>query len=170
MAELAELVKTVNFASIKHKDQRRKDEEQTPYINHPVGVAQILIDAGITDLNVLQAAILHDTVEDTDTTYEELVQTFNKRVADLVMEVTDDKTLPKQRRKDLQVEKAPFKSKEAKMVKMADKLYNLRDLKRSRPIGWTDERVKEYFEWASKVVDGCRGQNENLENELDKIL
>ena len=86
------------------------------------------------------------------------------------MEVTDDKTLPSHKRKELQVEKAPYKSREAKLVKMADKLYNLRDLKRAKPLGWTDIRVQEYFEWSKRVVAGCRGTNANLEAELDKMF
>ncbi|KAM9422445.1 guanosine-3',5'-bis(diphosphate) 3'-pyrophosphohydrolase MESH1-like isoform 6-T6 [Salvelinus alpinus] len=128
------LLETVNFAAEKHRNQRRKDAEQTPYINHPIGVARILShEGGITDIEVLQAALLHDTVEDTDTSIGELQAIFGQTVARIVQEVTDNKALPKQERKRQQVEHAPHSSHQAKLVKLADKLYNLRDLNRCTP-------------------------------------
>ncbi|XP_022081987.1 guanosine-3',5'-bis(diphosphate) 3'-pyrophosphohydrolase MESH1-like [Acanthaster planci] len=117
-----------------------------------------------------QAAVLHDTVEDTDTTFEEIEVHFGKEVRDIVADVTDDKTLHWQTRKDLQVTNSPFICPKAKLVKLADKLYNLRDLERSNPVGWTKERVQTYFEWSAKVINGIRGTNENLEKELDKLF
>ncbi|KAM9422441.1 guanosine-3',5'-bis(diphosphate) 3'-pyrophosphohydrolase MESH1-like isoform 2-T2 [Salvelinus alpinus] len=130
------LLETVNFAAEKHRNQRRKDAEQTPYINHPIGVARILShEGGITDIEVLQAALLHDTVEDTDTSIGELQAIFGQTVARIVQEVTDNKALPKQERKRQQVEHAPHSSHQAKLVKLADKLYNLRDLNRCTPTG-----------------------------------
>ncbi|RLU23176.1 hypothetical protein DMN91_005454 [Ooceraea biroi] len=168
---LALIIKCVNFAAEKHRNQRRKDVDQTPYINHPLGVANILIQEGkVFDSIVILAAILHDTVEDTDTTFEEIEREFGREVCQVVREVTDDKTLPKAERKRLQVQHAPHLSREAKLVKLADKLYNLRDLERSTPIGWTNERVKEYFKWAKAVVHGCRQTNSNLEKELDNLF
>lgn len=183
------LMECVNFAAVKHRNQRRKDSDATPYINHPIGnkitsfkytgaywlynagVARILsYEAGITDLVVLQAALLHDTVEDTDTSFEEIEEKFGKIVADIVREVTDDKSLPSQERKRLQIVHAPASSHQAKLVKLADKLYNLRDLTRAVPRGWTSRRREEYFEWAKKVVDGLRGTNQTIEQELDKIF
>ncbi|XP_076061734.1 metazoan SpoT homolog-1 [Oratosquilla oratoria] len=164
------VIRCANFAAIKHKDQKRKDPEGTPYINHPIGVAFLLVEAGVTDPSVIQAALLHDTVEDTETTNEELMGVFGGKVASIVAEVTDDKNLPKQERKQLQIVHAPTKSKEAKLVKLADKLYNLNDLERQTPIGWSEERVQEYFEWAAKVVKGCRGTNAHLEEQLDKLF
>ncbi|XP_061520254.1 guanosine-3',5'-bis(diphosphate) 3'-pyrophosphohydrolase MESH1 isoform X3 [Phycodurus eques] len=129
------LLETVNFAAEKHRNQRRKDAEKTPYINHPIGVARILShEAGITDIVVLQAALLHDTLEDTDTKPEELETKFGQIVAGIVQEVTDVKSLPKAERKRLQVEHAPHCSHQAKLVKLADKLYNLRDLNRCTPV------------------------------------
>uniref|UniRef100_A0A674ES19 Guanosine-3',5'-bis(diphosphate) 3'-pyrophosphohydrolase MESH1 n=1 Tax=Salmo trutta TaxID=8032 RepID=A0A674ES19_SALTR len=131
------LLETVNFAAEKHRYQRRKDAEQTPYINHPIGVARILShEGGITDIEVLQAALLHDTVEDTDTSIGELQAIFGQTVARIVQEVTDDKALSKQERKRQQVEHAPHASQQAKLVKLADKLYNLRDLNRCTPTAW----------------------------------
>lgn len=165
------LIETVNFAAIKHRKQRRKDEDATPYINHPIGVARILThEANIYDIATLQAAILHDTVEDTDTTFEEIEQNFGSKVRSIVEEVTDDKSLPKQVRKQLQIEHAPGCSREAKLVKLADKLYNLRDLQRCTPVGWSRTRVQEYFEWAEKVVHGLRGTNKLMEDALDEVL
>ncbi|KAL4613256.1 guanosine-3',5'-bis(diphosphate) 3'-pyrophosphohydrolase MESH1 [Arapaima gigas] len=165
------LLETVNFAAEKHKSQRRKDPEATPYINHPIGVATILShEGGITDIEVLQAAVLHDTVEDTDTTVAELQARFGQTVARIVQEVTDDKTLPKQERKQQQVEHAPHCSHQAKLVKLADKLYNLRDLNRCTPVGWTSERVQEYFLWAAQVVNGLQGTNPPLEEKLQQLF
>ncbi|KAG9352297.1 hypothetical protein JZ751_020710 [Albula glossodonta] len=130
------LLETAHFAAEKHKNQRRKDPEGTPYINHPIGVARILShEGGVTDIEVLQAALLHDTVEDTDTSFAELEAAFGPKVARIVREVTDDKTLAKQERKRQQVEHAPHCSHQAKLVKLADKLYNLRDLNRCTPTG-----------------------------------
>lgn len=167
---LTMLVKCVNFAAVKHKDQRRKDPAETPYINHPIGVANILVQEGnIHDPAVILAALLHDTVEDTDATFDLLEAEFGKEVCDIVKEVTDDKSLPKAERKRLQIENAPKKSYKAKLVTLADKLYNLRDLEKSMPKGWTQERVKEYFKWAKAVIDGCRRTNFSLERELDLI-
>ncbi|XP_062405273.1 guanosine-3',5'-bis(diphosphate) 3'-pyrophosphohydrolase MESH1 [Sardina pilchardus] len=170
-SDAAILLETVNFAADKHRNQRRLDPEETPYINHPIGVARILShEGGITDIVALQAALLHDTVEDTDTTIEELEAVFGPTVARIVQEVTDDKSLPKQERKRLQVEHAPHCSQQAKLVKLADKLYNLRDLNRCTPKGWSAERVQEYFEWAAKVVKGLRGTNSAVEDLLDQLF
>lgn len=168
---IKQYTKCVNFAAIKHRDQRRKDPEGTPYINHPIGVANILAAEGdVTDLEVLMAAILHDTVEDTETSFEEIEEHFGVEVRKIVAEVTDDKNLPKMERKRLQIEHAKVASTKAKLVKLADKLYNLRDLQRSIPDGWTKERCDEYFKWAKKVVDNLRGTNLKLEKELDEIF
>ncbi|XP_061520224.1 guanosine-3',5'-bis(diphosphate) 3'-pyrophosphohydrolase MESH1 isoform X2 [Phycodurus eques] len=165
------LLETVNFAAEKHRNQRRKDAEKTPYINHPIGVARILShEAGITDIVVLQAALLHDTLEDTDTKPEELETKFGQIVAGIVQEVTDVKSLPKAERKRLQVEHAPHCSHQAKLVKLADKLYNLRDLNRCTPVGWTAERVQQYFVWASDVVKGLKGTNSALEEKLEELF
>ncbi|KAK2107513.1 Guanosine-3',5'-bis(diphosphate) 3'-pyrophosphohydrolase MESH1 [Saguinus oedipus] len=170
-SEAAQLLEAADFAARKHRQQRRKDPEGTPYINHPIGVARILThEAGITDIAVLQAALLHDTVEDTDTTLDEVELHFGAQVRCLVEEVTDDKTLPKLERKRLQVEQAPHSSPGAKLVKLADKLYNLRDLNRCTPEGWSEHRVQEYFEWAAQVVKGLQGTNQQLEEALKRLF
>ena len=166
---LALLLKALSFAAHKHRDQRRKDAEASPYINHPIALAEVLAgEGGITDLEVLAAALLHDTIEDTATTPEELRQHFGERIAGMVAEVTDDKSLPKAERKRLQVEHAAVVSPGAKLVKLADKICNLRDVAVRPPAKWDLERRREYFEWAKRVIDGLRGANPALEAAFDR--
>jgi len=166
--ELALLLKALAFAAHKHRDQRRKDAEASPYINHPIALADVLVnEGGVTDYEVLCAALLHDTVEDTATTHEELVDPFGSRIARMVAEVTDDKQLPKQERKRLQIEHAPHLSGGAKLVKLADKICNLRDVAEHPPAKWDLARRREYFEWAKRVVDGLRGIHPRLEAAFD---
>ena len=161
------LLKAVEFAAIKHRDQRRKDEAGTPYINHPIRVATLLADVGkVTDITVLQAAVLHDTVEDTNTTRQELESTFGKEVANMVMEVTDDKSLPKVERKRLQIVHAAHASHGAKLIKLADKLDNLTDQRTNPPKGWSRERVLGYYLWSLEVINAIRGTNVMLESKL----
>lgn len=167
-AELARLLEALAFAAHKHRDQRRKDAEASPYINHPIALADLLVnEGGVTDVEVLCAALLHDTVEDTATTPEELAEAFGARVADIVAEVTDDKRLPKAERKRLQIVHAAHLSREAKLVKLADKICNLRDVATRPPAQWDLARRREYFDWAKKVVDGVRGTHPRLEAAFD---
>ena len=169
MDSLARLIKAADFAAFKHRRQRRKDAEASPYINHPLALARVLrIEAGIADVDVLVSAILHDTVEDTETSVEELEREFGKVVAGIVAEVTDDKRLPKPERKRLQVEHAPHISSQAKLVKLADKICNLRDVVDSPPAHWPLERRRAYFEWAKAVIDGLRGAHPGLERLFDE--
>ncbi|KAJ3246067.1 Guanosine-3',5'-bis(diphosphate) 3'-pyrophosphohydrolase MESH1 [Chytriomyces hyalinus] len=164
------IIEAADFAATKHVNQRRMNAEQAPYINHCIGVCRVLTAEGnVDDTDTLVAALLHDTVEDTDTTFEEIEARFGPTVRKLVSEVTDDKTLEKKERKRLQIEKAPFASDQAKRIKMADKIYNLRDIVKSPPLGWSEQRIKEYMEWAQKVTNGCRGVNDKLEAILDGI-
>lgn len=163
------ILTAAGFAARKHSTQRRKDVETSPYINHPLAVAEILASVGcVEDTDVLCAALLHDTVEDTETTLEELEQEFGSTVARIVAEVTDDKSLPKSERKRRQVEKASQVSREAKLVKLADKISNLRDIAATPPVGWDLSRKQEYFDWAKAVVDLIRGTNSNLEAAFDE--
>ena len=136
------LMTATNFAAIKHRDQRRKDAAATPYINHPIGVAEIIsAEAGITDTDILIGALLHDTVEDTDTTFEEIEQHFGTKIRTIVEDCSDDKTLKKEERKLAQIAHAPHACHEAKVVKLADKLYNLRGMDGpGAPADWSDER------------------------------
>ena len=163
-----QLLSAIAFAAERHRDQRRKDREASPYINHPIALAHLLATTGgIDDIVVLQAAVLHDTVEDTNTTLDELVERFGSQVAGVVAEVTDDKALPKARRKELQVEHAAHKSREAALVKLADKTCNLRDMAASPPRDWTLERRREYFDWAKRVVDGLPTVSHELRAAFD---
>lgn len=164
------IMRAYEFAAEKHRNQRRKNREQTPYINHPIRVANLLRVHGVTDRNVLAAALLHDTVEDTDATLEDISIVFGRHVASIVNEVTDDKSLPKHERKLLQIEHAPGKSTEAKLVKLADKLDNLRSLLDDPPVMWTMKYVQGYFVWAHAVIAGMRGTNAGLELQLDQVM
>ena len=154
----------VEFAAVKHRDQRRKGVDASPYINHPIKVASMVANiGGIHSLPILLAAILHDTIEDTCTAPEELETLFGPEVLSIVLEMTDDKKLTKSERKRLQVEHAPGLSHAAKLIKLADKCANIIDVSENPPPDWSVERRMEYLDWAEKVVDGCRGTNEALE-------
>ena len=165
------LRRATGFAAWKHDGQLRKGEGKTPYIHHPIEVTAILAEVGdVTDLDVLQAALLHDTIEDTKTTADELDSHFGARVREFVLEVSDDKTLDKHERKALQVEHAPHLSVEAQTIKLADKISNIIDVAFSTPIDWPAERQLEYFDWATLVVAGLRGCNAALEARFDKQI
>jgi len=164
------ILDALQFAAHKHRDQRRKDLEASPYINHPIALAHVLWGEGrVHDAAVIQAALLHDTIEDTETTPEELRARFGRKVARIVAEVTDDKSLTKAQRKQLQVDHAPHISREAKLVKLADKISNLRDMAASAPKTWPKSRVREYFDWAKRVVDALRGVHPRLERLFDDV-
>lgn len=166
----SQLLSAVHFAADKHRYGKRKGEDRSPYVNHPIAVAELLASVGgVTDLAVLQAAVLHDTLEDTKTTRRELIARFGAKVARLVAEVSDDKRLPKQRRKQLQVEHAAHLSRGAKLVKLGDKICNLLDVTNSPPKDWNERRQLRYIEWSRRVVDGCRGTSPTLERHFDAI-
>lgn len=163
------LFEVLAFAAHKHRAQRRKDKEASPYINHPIALADVLAnEGGVDDPVALSAAVLHDTIEDTETTYEELRERFAKEIADVVMEVTDDKLLEKAERKERQVVHAPHLSQRAKLVKLADKICNLRDIASNPPATWPLERKREYYDWAKRVIDGLRGAHPGLERIFDR--
>lgn len=165
------LLQATAFAAARHRDQRRKDADASPYINHPIALANVLAnEGGITDIEVLCAALLHDTIEDTLTKSEELTARFGKTITSIVLEVTDDKSLSKQARKRLQIEHAPHISPQAKLVKLADKICNLRDIQASPPADWDLARKQAYFLWAKQVVDGLRGTHPGLELVFDAIV
>ncbi len=162
------IIEATAFAADKHRNQRRKDADASPYINHPIALANVLAnEGGISDETVLIAALLHDTLEDTETTADELRLRFGAAITAIVLEVTDDKSLPKAERKRLQVEHAPHISREARLVKLADKICNLRDVAGSPPERWTLERRQAYFDWARAVIDGLRGTHPQLEAAFD---
>jgi GTP diphosphokinase / guanosine-3',5'-bis(diphosphate) 3'-diphosphatase len=167
--DLGLLFDALAFAAHKHRAQRRKDKEASPYINHPIALADVLVnEGGVDDPVALAAAVLHDTVEDTETSYAELREHFGKEVADVVLEVTDDKTLDKAERKARQVAHAHKLSGRAKLVKLADKICNLRDIVSNPPATWPLERKQEYYEWAKRVIDGLRGAHPGLERLFDR--
>jgi GTP diphosphokinase / guanosine-3',5'-bis(diphosphate) 3'-diphosphatase len=166
--ELALIIEALGFAARKHRDQRRKDCAASPYINHPIALIEVLCnEAGITQPEVLCAALLHDTIEDTETTAEELAAAFGSGIAAIVLEVTDDKDLTTAQRKRSQVERAGGASREARLVKLADKICNLRDVARNAPVGWDLCRRQAYFDWALEVVDQMRGTHAGLEALFD---
>lgn len=169
-AELKLLVKALTFAANKHRNQRRKNIDAFPYINHPISLVNILCnEVQITDINVICSALLHDTVEDTETTAEELTLEFGQVISDIVMEVTDDQAIVvRQKRKQLQIEHAPHISDSAKLLKLADKISNLRDLTKDPPATWSLERRREYFDWAKQVIDQLRGTHSGLEELFDQ--
>ncbi len=169
--QLGLLVKAMAFSANRHRHQRRKGADASPYINHPLEVADILANVGgVEDLDTLIAAVLHDTIEDTATSPEELEALFGRDVRLLVQEVSDHKRLPKAERKRLQIEHAPRLSASAKLIKLADKITNVRDVTQNPPTGWSDQRRLEYLAWAEQVVAGCRGENEALDCRFDQVV
>jgi len=167
---LSLLFKALSFSAEKHTKQRRKDIDKTPYINHPISLANILAQRWVIDENVLCAAILHDTIEDTETTVDELQEHFGEKITSIVLEVTDDKSLEKSLRKQKQVEHAASISHEAKLVKLADKIANITDIINTPPADWSTDRKKEYFDWAKAVVDNLRGAHQGLEKDFDELI
>lgn len=171
MNNLAKLLEAASFAAQRHTGHLRKGSAREPYINHPLEVASLLANIGkIDDYDVLIAALLHDTVEDTGTAVTEIRELFGERVASIVAEVSDDKTLPKERRKELQIEHAPHLSREAKIVKLGDKISNIRDVTNNPPENWDLKRRQDYVTWGENVVAGMRGTNVGLEGLFDSVV
>lgn len=171
MADTELLLRALRFAARSHRDQRRKGADASPYINHPIEVAHILVAVGgVEDSEILAAAILHDTLEDTEAGAEELESLFGRRVRSIVEEVTDDQSLGSRERKRRQVQKAPRLSRGASLVKLADKIANVTDVLHAPPEGWSDARRLDYVEWTEDVVDGVRGTNQALEARYDAML
>lgn len=169
--EIKTFIKALSFAAEKHRNQRRKDAKASPYINHPIALADVLANEGnITDIETLCAAVLHDTIEDTDATVEELKEIFGQKITAIVLELTDDKSLPKSVRKQKQIEHAPCCMREAKLVKLADKICNLRDILSAPPVKWSTERKNAYFKWAEDVVKSIRGTQFELEVIFDNLV
>jgi guanosine-3',5'-bis(diphosphate) 3'-pyrophosphohydrolase len=165
--DVQRLTKAFFFAAQKHTDQRRKGARAEPYLNHPAEVAELLASHGC-DIDTVEAGILHDTVEDTDTTPEELASVFRQSTADLVMEVTDNTALPRAERKRMQIETAPHKSDRARNIKMADRTSNLRSIINSPAPHWTTERKIAYFDESRQLVDNCRSANPALAETFDR--
>jgi guanosine-3',5'-bis(diphosphate) 3'-pyrophosphohydrolase len=168
---LALLLRAAAFSAEQHRPQRRKNAEESPYINHPIEVAHVLASTGgITDVVTLVAALLHDTIEDTPASAGDLEREFGAQVRSLVDEVTDDKRLEKAKRKELQILHAPSLSTRAKQIKLGDRISNVRDVLADPPANWDLPRRLEYLNWSTAVAEGCRGANEALEECLDELL
>lgn len=168
--DIAKFIEAASFAAKRHRRQKRKGADGEPYINHPLEVANLLANVGkVEDSDVLIAALLHDTIEDTGTTGEEITALFGEKVCRMVLEVTDDKSLPKAERKQMQIEHAPHLSDGAKLVKLGDKISNITDIVNNPPQDWSLERKREYIAWGEKVVAGLRGINPELEKRFDEI-
>ena len=161
------VTRAYDFAEEAHRPQKRYSGD--PYFVHTAEVGFYLAQVGM-DAAAIAAGLLHDTIEDTETTENELTTTFGSHVSSVVLEVTDDKSLEKHVRKQRQIEHAPHISTEAKLVKLADKICNLRDILASPPANWSTERKQAYFDWASKVVAGLRGVHPNLEAVFDGLV
>lgn len=167
---LKELIDAVYFATQKHKDQRRKDKAKTPYINHPIHVASLLTEAGVTNPVTIVSALLHDTIEDTKTSFEEIEVRFGPEVASVVKEVTDDKSLPKVERKQLQIEHAKVASVSAKLVKIADKYSNLHDILENPPSFWSKEECDGYIIWCYVVCQHLKGLNAIMDQKIEELF
>ena len=170
-APVQRILAAAKFAAEKHAAQKRKGAAAEPYVNHLIEVAQLIASSSEQlDANLVMAGFLHDTIEDTGTTAEELEQAFGSDIAALVVELTDDKSLPKEVRKELQVEEAPHKSVRAQVIKLADKISNLRSLLTSPPSNWNMQRKREYFAWAQRVVNALSAPNPILKAEFDRTF
>ncbi len=165
------ILKAAHFSAQKHSTQRRKDENASPYINHPISVALAIAQiGGVDDPEILAAALLHDTLEDTETTPEELEAEFGKKVCEYVLDVSDDKTLPKDERKRRQIEHAKKISKGAALIKLGDKISNVTDVTNNPPADWDINRRKQYLDWAEKVIENCPKVNDRMENKFQEII
>ena len=163
---ISKLLDAISFAAQKHQNQTRKDEAATPYITHPMGVALSLWEEGsVRNPAVLIAALLHDTLEDTDATKEEIAALFGNQVSEIVEELTNPSGLSSQEAKAWQIQHAPSLSPEAKLVKLSDRLYNVRDL-RVPPVGWSADYIQKYYEWGQKLLDALQGTHPAMEQLL----
>lgn len=170
------ILSAVAFAADRHKNQRRKGVGKVPYINHPIAVAKTLSDFGENDTDLIISALLHDVIEDTAKNEHEIKQLseiilkkFGEDVLLIVLEVSDNKSLPVDERKRLQVIHTPHLSEQARKLKIADKACNVIDIKNDPPENWTLERKLNYLKWAKEVVDGARGLNEKLDQHFDQV-
>ena len=166
--EINTLLKAADFAADKHKMQRRKGYLRIPYINHPLKVALILTDAGESSIDLIISALLHDVLEDTPTTKNEIENIFGLNVLSIIIEVTDNMSLSEKERKAEQIIKAPGLSDSAKKIKIADKICNIRDIL-NYPIHWSRKRKLRYVEWSKQVVDCCCGVNQVLDEWFEEV-
>ena len=168
--DLSPILKALRFAAIRHRDQRRRDRHGSPYIIHPIDLACVLaLEGGVNDEATLVAALLHDTIEATRTTMREIERSFGAEVAAIVAEVTDDWRLPRVERKRLQIENAASLSRKAQLVRLADKISNVRDIFAGSPVSWDEKRKRHYIDESRQVVDRLRGVNPALERVFDGL-
>ncbi|OSQ45815.1 phosphohydrolase [Thalassospira sp. MCCC 1A01428] len=164
------LLKSVDFAARAHRDQRRKGPAREPYINHPIEVSRLIVECEPdTAEDVLCAAILHDVIEDCGATHGEIASCFNENIANIVLEVSDDKALPRDERKAMQIKQAPELSNDAKLVRLADKIANVGAMLTDTPLGWDQSQILGYVDWAEAVVTPCRAVSQNLSDRFDAI-
>jgi (p)ppGpp synthase/HD superfamily hydrolase len=168
MSEIQAILSAARYAAEKHAGQKRKGAAGEPYVNHVIEVAHLVSTVASGDVNVVIAGLLHDVIEDTDVTAADMSKRFGQDVTTLVMEMTDDKSLPKEERKRLQIEHAPKMSARAQIIKLADKISNLQSILSSPPANWDYERKKKYFEWGKQVVDALSSPNPSLKAEFEK--
>jgi guanosine-3',5'-bis(diphosphate) 3'-pyrophosphohydrolase len=167
---MKELIDAILFAAGSHAGQLRKDCV-TPYINHPIEVMHLLVyTGGIEDPEILMAAVLHDVIEDTSSTAEDIAERFGRNVASIVLELTDDVTLPKEKRKQLQLQHAQKLSHAAKLIRISDKICNVYDMLYAPPGDWDMKRRREYLEWANSVVKKIPGTNKGLEAHFEELI
>lgn len=168
--EQNKLLLALEYANKMHAGQTRRDLAATPYIIHPLQVCSNLWHIGqVRNANILMAALLHDTLEDTKATAEELEKLFGTRVCITVQEVTNDPALNSEQNKQRQIDHISFMSQDARLVKLADRLANIADLSQSTP-NWLPEKIERYFEWGSKLLFGLQGTNTALEKALSQAL
>lgn len=169
--DLDNILEAAIFAAQKHQGQVRKDQEKSPYVTHPLLVAKTIWQiGGVNEPRTLIAAVLHDTIEDTDTKEAEIRDRFGDVILSVVLEVTDDKSLEKMERKRQQVIHAPYLSRPARLIKLADKLINCQDILYSPPAEWSLKRRQEYIQWGADVIARIRGTNAPLETAFDSVL
>jgi len=166
----------LEFATERHKGQTRKGAEKIPYINHPIAVSKLLSEFGEKNSNLLIAALLHDVIEDTTRNDQgikdlsnEILEMFGEDVLLTVLEVSDNKSLPVEERKYLQVIHTPNLSDRAKKLKIADKICNIMDIKNNPPENWSQERKIKYLNWSQQVVEGAKGLNKKLDQYFDQV-
>lgn len=163
------VLKAADAAARWHVHQRRKGAAAEPYINHLLEVASLVTEAtGAREPDLVIAALLHDAIEDQQVPRDVIANAFGNVVAEFVEEVTDDKSLPKEARKQLQIKTAPLKSRGAKILKLADIISNLKALSASPPADWTVQRRLKYVVWARAVAAGLKGASPMLEDQLER--
>lgn len=167
---MSKLAQAIHYASGQHIGQLRKNAAADPYIVHPFEVMNVLRMCDVLDVDTLCGAILHDTVEDTGSTPEDIEKLFGTKVREIVMECSDDKSLDKVTRKKLQIEHSKNISREAKLVKLSDKYSNIKGLLTEPPATWSHDEIMGYVRWGFVVCQNLYGQNEKLDTLMKNIF